>query len=180
VSGQLLSRAPLVDDEFGGIAETKASDPVFTTACIDEPLADVIGQGIAHEFTWRTARDTAEAVANRLDGTGAAKHVAEIEHVTPMSEVAEMVCRAQEDRTLTIVGCVGRAVRNEFDDMKIERVEHARDIGPRRIRGRDLLKLVADRFDRVEIYVEDDVRRVEADPTSGAHAREHTRERDRT
>jgi len=174
-SDQLFSGAPRIDHEFRRIAGTEVDDPVFAVPCVDEPIADVIGKGIAREAECRPALDIAEAVTNRLDAAAAAKHVADLEHVASVSEVAEMVCRAQEDRALLIVGRERGAAHIENTDVELELAEEPPDIGPRRIRHGDLPEFGTDRIDRGDVHLDDPVRRVEADPRSRAHLSQPTR-----
>ena len=128
-SAQLFSGAPRFDHKLDRIAVNDVDDPVFAVDCVDEPIADVIGKGVARETEWRIERPSEEALTNRL--SVAAKRVADLEHIALVSEVAEMVGRAQEERALPIVRRELAATQIDIADVELERFDEALDITPR-------------------------------------------------
>ena len=97
MSEQLLSWAPRFDLELNRVRGVDdVDDSPFVALAVDESIVLTVRTGVAREVECLDVLDIAEAVTSRL--AGVAKRFAQLEYVAFVFEVAEMVCRAQEER----------------------------------------------------------------------------------
>lgn len=184
MSEQLLSWAPRFDLELNRVRGVDdVDDSPFVALAVDESIVLTVRTGVAREVECLDVLDIAEAVTSRL--AGVAKRFAQLEYVAFVFEVAEMVCRAEEEHSppliqiTAIVECERGAPRidldAEVDLVDLERFDEALDITSRRVRGGDLLEFGADRVDRGDVHLDVPVSYVEANPRSRVHLSQPTR-----
>jgi hypothetical protein len=164
--------SPVVDDKLLGVGVVVDLDDVELVARErHQPVAWLVGARVAREVVVRPRTEVLNAVAD--PAAPAAEAVAEPQELAAVSEVAQVIGRTEQDGGLPLarlkpprLGAKGALGQRQV-------LQQVRDVGTRRVRGRDLFQFLAERCDLVASDVGRYIRGVEANAALG-HCSEGT------